>query len=110
MKCPYCNKEANYIDSKHYYSNGVSYGMMYLCWECDARVGTHKNSGKPLGTMANHYLRELRKQAHSLFDPLWKEKKMTRKEAYSYLKEKTGVKHIAWARENECKKVISVLE
>lgn len=107
MKCPYCNKEAEYIDSKYYYSNGKSYGMMYLCRPCDAYVGTHKNSGKPLGTMANKELRELRKKCHLLFDPLWKSGMMTRKQAYKYLEDNTGVKHIAWADEDDCNVILN---
>ena len=111
MKCPYCGKEAKYIDSKEKY-NGKSFGMMYICWNCDAYVGTHKKSGnpeKPLGTLANAELRELRKQAHALFDPLWKSGKMKRKEAYKYLQENTGVKHISWTDVESCKKVIEFL-
>src|SRR3990172_3378996 len=97
MICPYCNEEALLIDSKDYYSNGVSYGMMYFCRPCNAYVGCHKNSKehKPLGILANRELRELRKEAHKLFDPLWQSKKMARKKAYKILYENTGVKHIS---------------
>ena len=109
MNCPYCNKKAEYIDSKHYYSNSKSYGMMYLCRPCDAYVGTHKNSGKPLGTMANKELRELRKKCHAMFDPIWKSG-MTRKEAYKLLEENTGVKHIAWTTVNECKSILAWIQ
>lgn len=109
MNCPYCGKEAEYIDSKYYYANGVSYGMIYLCRQCDAVVSTHKNSGKPLGSMANRELRELRKQAHSLFDPLWKDRTMTRTEAYDLLRKETGVKHISWTNAEECRRVINWL-
>lgn len=110
MNCPYCKKEAEYIDSKDYYSNGVSYGMMYICRPCDAYVGTHKNSGKPLGTIANKELRELRKKCHKLFDPLWKKSQLTRKGAYKFLEIKTGIKHIAQASKEDCEKIIKTLE
>jgi len=46
--------------------------MAYYCKEDDAYVGTHKNSRKSLGTMANKELRERRKKAHRVLDPLWK--------------------------------------
>ena len=83
--------------------------MIYLCRDCNAYVGCHQNTNNPLGTMANKELRELRTECHKLFDPLWKGGKMNRKEAYNFLKQKTGIKHIAWANEKECKKIIKVL-
>lgn len=49
-------------------------------------------------------------KAHLLFDQLWKSKRMKRKEAYSLLRDKTGVKHIAWTNEEECQKVIDYFE
>ena len=110
MKCSYCNKETEYIDSKNYYSNGVSYGMIYICRGCDAYVGVHKGTDNALGTLANKELRELRKQAHALFDPIWKSGKMSRKDAYRYLFDNTGVKHISWTDIESCKKVIEFLD
>jgi len=108
MKCEYCGKEAEYIDSKDYY--GVSYGMIYLCRDCDAMVGTHKNSGKPLGRMANKELRELRKKAHNMLDVLWRNGYMGRQKVYELMYKETGVKHIGWTDINDCRKVISWLE
>lgn len=109
VKCPYCGKDAEYIDSKDYYSNGVSYGMMYICWGCDARVGVHRNTDKPKGTLAKRELLKLRIECHRLFDPLWKSKKMTRSEAYKYLEENTSVKHIGETTIEEANRVIKFL-
>lgn len=69
--CSYCMKEAELVDSKEIY--GRSYGLIYLCRPCDAYVGVHKETNKPLGTLANEELREWRKDVHAVFDPLWKE-------------------------------------
>lgn len=110
IQCPYCGKEAIWCENKEIY--GKNYGdsvMCYYCKECDAYVGCHKNTSTPLGTMANKELRELRKQCHLLFDPLWKSGKMSRKKAYKYLEEKTGLKHIAWCNEEECKKILTII-
>ena len=107
--CQYCGEPAEYIDSKYYYSNGVSYGMIYWCKKDDAMVGTHKNSGKPLGSLANKELRELRKECHVMFDKLWKDGEMTRKEAYRRLEERLGIKHIAWTTNEEAKRIIEFL-
>lgn len=91
MKCPYCNNKAPWVENKAIY--GRNYGKSYMCYyckPCDAYVGCHQNTKKPLGTMANEELRLWRKTAHAWFDPLWKEGKMTRKQAYRWLYEQTG--------------------
>jgi hypothetical protein len=47
--------------------------MIWLCAPCNAYVGTHENSpdNKPLGTLADPELRQLRMQCHKLFDSCW---------------------------------------
>ena len=40
--CPYCGQQAEYVDSKVIY--GRSYGMAYLCRNCDAYVGVHRGT------------------------------------------------------------------
>jgi len=110
MICPYCNKEAKFCENKEIY--GKNYGKSYMCYYCagcNAYVGCHQNTDKPLGTIANKELRDLRKKAHSLFDPMWQGGKMKRKEAYKLLEEKTGVKHISWTDIDSCKKLINQL-
>lgn len=71
--CPYCDKPAELTDSAEIY--GKSYGNVWLCQPCDARVGTHPD-GRPVGTLAKPELRELRKRFHAAFDPLWKEQEV----------------------------------
>lgn len=44
------------------------------CVSCDARVGCHPKSTRPLGTLANAELRNVRMRAHKAFDALWKRK------------------------------------
>ena len=82
--CDYCGRRAEFVDSKVVY--GRSYGMIYLC-RCHpgyAFVGVHKGTDRPLGRLADMELRELKKQAHAAFDPLWKEGRFKghRKAAY----------------------------
>ena len=86
--------------------------MMYICRPCKATIGTHKDSknNHPLGSLANEKLKKLRIRCHALIDPLWKTKKMKRKEVYLLLFEKTGVKHIGWAREKDCRRIIKYFE
>lgn len=108
--CPYCNKQTEFVDSKLIY--GKSYGMIYLCRKCDAYVGTHKNSKKPLGTPANFELRELRKITHLEFDKIWQEKYMSRRKAYLWLANKLGLPleqtHIGMFNINKCNRVLEV--
>ena len=67
--CDYCGRETEYVDSKVIY--GKSYGKIYLCRNCMAYVGVHKGTDKPLGRLANAELRNWKKAAHAVFDPLW---------------------------------------
>lgn len=68
--CPYCGQVSKLVDSAVVY-HGKSYGLIYLCKPCDAYVGVHKGTSKPLGRLANKELREWKKRAHSVFDPIW---------------------------------------
>lgn len=91
---------------------GRDYGAhVYSCTGCGAYVGTHKGTKHPLGTLATKELRELRKQAHAVFDPYWKGKHMSRKTAYRRLQDFMGtpkeLTHIAMFDEDQCRKVIS---
>lgn len=70
--CPYCNERSKLVDSECIYKR--SYGLAYLCAPCDAYVGVHKGTEKPLGRLANKELREWKKKAHAAFDPLWQRK------------------------------------
>lgn len=107
--CPYCGKEAQFKTSKEFY--GRDYGTnIYVCFLCDAYVGTHGRSKTPLGTMANRELREMRKHAHSVFDPLWRGRKMSRTKAYKWMQSVMGLSpdkaHIGMFNEDQCWKLI----
>lgn len=111
--CPYCQREALFLTSEEFY--GRDYGSnVYLCRPCDAYVGTHKNSRTPLGTMAKPQLRKLRMQAHSLFDPLWKSRNMSRNDAYKWLQKNMNLSseeaHIGMFNEEQCRIVIEKLK
>lgn len=91
MNCPYCGNEAKYGPNEEFY--GTRYGRSYMCYyckSCDAYVGTHNNTTKPLGTMANGELRKARMAAHANLDRYWKEGIMSRGTMYAKLKEIFG--------------------
>lgn len=112
MICPYCGKEALWCENKEKY--GRNYGKSYMCYfckACDAYVGCHNNTQKPLGTMANAELRMWRIKAHSTFDALWKCGKMSRKEAYQWLSDKFNKKaiHIGESNIETCREIMILI-
>lgn len=108
--CPYCYMESQYIDSSEYYSNGVSYGMIYICKPCDAIVGVHKGTDKALGRLADPTLRKYKKEAHKYFDIIWKDGHLKRSEAYEKLAEHLNLPkeytHIGMFSVKTCEEVI----
>jgi hypothetical protein len=111
--CPYCGKEAELVDSKIIYKK--SYGWMYLC-RCKPElvyVGCHKGTTKPLGRLADSELRQCKKQAHALFDPIWQRPSggKSRRGAYNWLADKLGIPmpecHIGMFDVEMCRKVIA---
>ncbi len=111
VMCPYCNVEANYVDSAIIY-NGVSFGEIYLCSRypdhCDARSAA-MGEGRPIGTLARAELRALRKVCHQYFDTLWKgtNPTMRRGEAYASLQNLMEIQdpreaHIGQFDEDRC--------
>ena len=114
LYCPYCNSKADLVSSVIIYKR--NYGFVYICPkypECDSYVGTHKGSKKPLGTMANKTLRDLRIKTHNSFDPMWRKGRLTRNQAYSRLANLMNIEkykcHISMFSEEECEKAISLL-
>lgn len=114
--CDYCGRRAEFVDSKVIY--GKSYGMIYLC-RCRpgyAYVGVHKGTDRPLGRLADMELRELKKQAHAAFDPLWKEGRFKghRKAAYAWLSEQMGLPqektHIGMFDTAQCERVVQICQ
>jgi hypothetical protein len=110
MICPYCDKEAPWVENKAIY--GKNYGKSYMCYyckECQAWVGCHNNTKNPLGTMANYETREWRKQAHDAFDPMWKLGRVSRDEAYRRLNTAFGREiHIGESDIETCKRIVMI--
>ena len=108
MICPFCNQEAPWVENKAIY--GRNYGKSYMCYyckPCDAYVGCHGNTRKPLGNMANKELREWRKKAHAVIDPLWRSGKMKRWQVYRALSDSFGKQiHVGESDIETCKKII----
>lgn len=111
MNCPYCNKPAKYGANEEWYGRcfGRSY-MCYYCKDCDAYVGTHNNTTRPLGTMANKELRNKRKEVHALIDPLWKDGKYARSVVYGRLSDALGRNvHVGESDIKMCEEIIATV-
>lgn len=113
VNCPYCRKPAKFMTSKKYYGKDFQRNV-YVCHPCNASVGTHGRSNRPLGTLANKDLRHLRKLCHQSFDTLWEGSKntqmMTRLQAYQWLRKSLGIPkkeaHIGRLNILQCRKII----
>lgn len=112
--CPYCNQNAIMVKGNIIYPHrkDLNHLNFYLCFQCDARVGTHKGTDKPLGRLANAELRKMKSKTHLFFDLIWKSKKQTRKQAYIWLAKKLGIDirdcHIGMFDVHTCQKVIDI--
>jgi len=88
-------------------------GKVYMCTNCDAYVGCHKN-GEPLGILANKELRRLKKQAHALFDPIWKSRTEKRGLLYKKLAKQLDIEtkdcHFGHFEKNMLLKSISIIK
>ena len=112
--CPYCNKESEGVDGTAIYPHrpDLSHKWFYQCLPCDAYVGCHPDTKNSLGRLANAELRKWKSIAHRVFDPLWRDGHMKRKEAYKALAEVMNIHpndcHIGMFDVDQCKKVYSI--
>lgn len=112
--CPYCRRKAEFVNNKEIYGKSYGSGHSYICRPCDAYVGTHQGTAKPLGRLANAELRYWKKKAHAAFDPLWQygRFKHCRNVAYAWLAEKMGKSvqetHIGTFDVADCQRVIAI--
>jgi len=116
VQCGYCSKLAKLTTGEEIYPHrkDLYSKFFWKCEPCGAYVGTHSESQYhlPLGRLANKNLRELKSQAHKVFDPIWKSGNKTRSEAYSWLASQLNINikfcHIGLASESQCKRIIKI--
>lgn len=111
--CGYCGCPASLVSGDQIFGTGrFSDKLFWLCPTCDAYVGCHHRSQKPLGTLAQRDLRAARKQAHATFDPVWKSGRTSRNAAYAWLAERLEIPldecHIGMFDEATCRRTIAV--
>ena len=120
IECPYCSNPAEPTDSAEIY--GKSYGLVWLCRPCDAYVGVHNGTDKPLGRLANKELRAHKIAAHNAFDPLWRKKILmtgcskskARRLGYQWLAKVLGIPvkqcHIGMFDVATCQRVVDAIK
>lgn len=113
MRCPYCKSPIVYRSADGIYKENSKGVMLYVCShypECDAYVRVHTGTKIPVGTLANHELRSLRRTAHQHFDRLYLSGLMTKQDAYRWLADLISAPlseaHIGHLGEYYCKLVI----
>ena len=117
--CRYCGGVIKLIPAKMVYGEstrrlGMEGEYLYQCQNCNARVGCHKGTTRPLGNVANEVLRLKRMEAHRVFDALWKSGRMTRTGAYRWLAGELHLRpdraHIGGFEMDQCQRVIELCE
>lgn len=114
--CPYCDGTARPCTGADVYPHrpDLADKRFYRCNPCDALVGCHPGTWRPLGKPANAELRKARMAAHGAFDVLWKHKKhgLTRRQAYGWLAGELGIHrndcHIGLFDVAMCKRVVQL--
>jgi hypothetical protein len=121
ITCNYCGGSATLVTGAEVYPHRNDLGgkHLYLCKPCDAWVGCHPGTTKPLGRLANAELRAWKSRAHAAFDPLWRAKmlqgfckKHARDYGYKWLSEQLGIAryacHIGMFDVEQCKRVVEI--
>lgn len=112
--CAYCNNPAPLVKGDAIYPHRPDLFDLnfYQCVPCKAYVGCHKGTDNPLGRLANAELRQWKSNAHKVFDLIWREGHMKRKDAYKALAAEMGIEpkkcHIGMFDVQQCKQVYAI--
>ena len=125
VTCPFCGDAAELTDGVGVYGTsavGKPYATksFYVCRPCDARVGCHPGTTKPLGDLADVTTREARMRAHAAIDPAWTRlaeygaisRTKARRIVYSRLSRLLGIPsdrcHVAMMDVEMCERAVAV--
>ena len=88
IKCPYCGRTAVLRKASYVHKNASDRDFLYVCSgypDCDAYVGVHTGTKLPMGTLADAKLRRKRIETHQVFDAIWQNGILTKKDAYRWM-------------------------
>ena len=98
--CIHCESLCRRTDGREIYPHlpHLYDKIIFVCDHCDARVGCHPGTDRPLGFAGNEATRVARKKLHNLMlDPLWKrfptkpERDRARSRTYKFLAKALGI-------------------
>lgn len=117
--CRYCGGVIRLAPARKIYGAstdrlGLAGENIYLCQNCNARVGCHKGTNRPLGNVANEVLRLKRRETHQVFDQYWQSSGLSRTKAYKWLTGQMNLPeknaHIGGFEMDQCQQVIDLCE
>lgn len=115
--CRYCGGVIRMVPARAVYGSavkrlGLEKEYIYQCQNCNARVGCHRGTTRPLGHVANETLRLKRMETHQVFDAFWKRRGMSRTKGYQWLAGQMGLPerlaHIGGFEMDQCQRVIDL--
>lgn len=118
--CRYCGGVIRLVPAEAIYGEAAAKRLeltgefIYQCQNCNARVGCHKGTTRPLGNVANETLRLKRIETHQVFDDYWRQRGMTRTAAYRWLSKQLHLSvaqtHIGSFEMDQCQQVINLCQ
>ncbi len=121
--CPYCKCETELVRGDEIYVQDINTTprpayldkFFYRCKNDKKHyVGTYLDNKTSLGSLANDELREIRSQAHKIFDPLWSKKThfKNRDAAAKWLSHEMNIPlnliHFGMFNEGQCREAIQL--
>lgn len=114
LQCPDCGARLVLKDGKY----GIFYGCeKYQETGCKGSHNCNKTTAQPLGIPADTETRKARRNAHEVFDLLWKSQglnKLTRPQAYLWMQQNLKLSeadaHIAMLDKAGCERLVRVVD
>ena len=115
-RCPYCGEWSEKVGGEVIYPSrrDLHHKRFYLCSPCNAYVGCHPGTDKPLGRLADAALRREKSRVHRAFDPLWRDRGVfpSRTRAYKWLGRAMGLPksetHIGLFDLDQCRQAVAL--
>lgn len=90
IKCQYCGRTAVLRKASYVHKDASDNEYLYVCSgypNCDAYVGVHAGTRLPKGTLADANLRRKRIETHQVFDAIWTNGILSKKDAYRWMRD-----------------------
>lgn len=120
--CPSCAQPARLVSGNFLFPHlpKFSRAWFWLCGPCVAWTSCYAGTRRPVGTVADARVREARRAAHEVFDPIWQgwaanegaSREAARRTAYVWLQKELGMTaddcHFAKLGIAECLRVVQL--